>query len=295
MSTNLTVKELLNKKSAEIGKILPKHIELDRFIQLCNLAVLMNPKLAECDQKSLFSSFISCAKDGLVPDSREAFINTYKTKAKGANGRDEWIMKAQYQVMVDGLLKKIRQSGEVLSVVARAVFVNDEFDYYFDENGEYITYKPCLDGDNGGFRLVFAYAKMRSGELIVDVMTKAEVDRVRKASKAGDYGPWKDWYDRMAVKSVLHRLGRRLPNATEMLEMIEREIDIVKINDKAPPRALKQLELMPDDVFLEKSKQWAALINDGSMSPEDVIDTASNKNLLSDGQKQIIHELKKVA
>lgn len=292
MDKNTQLIDLLNERAGEIKKFLPSHIDVNKFIQICNLAVLAKLELMDCDQKSLFSAFIDCAKDGLVPDGREAFINVFNTKVK-VNGKDEWIQKAQYQTMVDGLLKKIRQSGEVASINARAVFSNDTFDYYFDEDGEHINYRPCLDGNSGEFRLAFAYAKLKSGELVVEVMTKPDVDRVRAASKAGKYGPWADWYDRMAIKSVLHRLGRRLPNSAEMLSMIERDIDIVKVQDKKPDAPLS-LPSYQEDSFLENKEKWSLLINEKGKEPQAIIDTISNKWRLSEKQQKEILDLKQL-
>jgi recombination protein RecT len=133
--------------------------------------------------------------------------------------------------MIDGVLKRLRQSGLVEMISAKAVFEGDEFDYWFDEDGEHVRYRPDFTADGQRqFKLVFAYAKLKGGEMVVEVMNKAEVERVKAASKTGNssYGPWAQWYDRMAVKSALHRLARRLPSSSEtaqLIEVSERDID----------------------------------------------------------------------
>lgn len=203
-----------------IYSLLPSHITPEAFTRAAAVAMAKSQDLAEADPSTVIMALSDCAKDGLVPDGREAALVTFNTKVK-RNGRDEWIKKAQYLPMVDGVLKRARQSGQIDVIAGKAVFDGDQFDYWMDENGEHINYRPKLVG-RGDFTLAFAFAKLKSGELIVEVMTKEEVDRVRNASKGGQYGPWKDWYDRMAVKSVLHRLTRRLPNASELMDMLER-------------------------------------------------------------------------
>ena len=132
--------------------------------------------------------------------------------------------------MVDGVLKRARMSGEVALIGAKAVYVNDQFDYWMDEAGEHYKYSPVFNG-RGGFLLVFAYARMTNGELLIEIMIKDDVDKVRAASKTGTYGPWKDWYDRMACKAVLHRLTRRLPNASEIVQMCEKGMNM-KFDDR---------------------------------------------------------------
>lgn len=275
-----TIDDLLIQNTYEIAKLLPSHIEPEKFIKLCTSALMLNPGLRECTQESLYNAFLSCAKDGLVPDNREAAIVSYKVKGTPT---------AQYQVMVDGLLKKVRQSGVIASIAARAVFENDQFDYYFDEDGEHIKYRPCLNGDHGEFKLAFAYAKFKTNnEFIVEVMPKSEIDRVRAASKTGqwDSSPWTNWYDRMAVKSVLHRLGRRLPNSTEILEIIERDIDIEKFDNKAQPKAVENKPTMyPEEDFEKNLPKWLSAIESNKKTADEIIDIVSTKGELNGEQK----------
>ena len=74
------------------------------------------------------------------------------------------------------------------------------------------------------------YAKNRKGGQAVQSRIAQNVGMVKSASKTGNssYGPWAQWYDRMAVKSALHRLARRLPSSSEtaqLIEVSERDID----------------------------------------------------------------------
>ncbi|MFP2768076.1 recombinase RecT [Oceanisphaera sp. KMM 10153] len=235
-----SVASFYNMMAPEIEKqgiysLLPAHVTPEVFVRAAAVAMAKNPDLADADPGTVIMALSDCAKDGLIPDNREAALVVYNSKMK-RNGQDTWVKKAQYLPMVDGVLKRARQSGQIEVIAGKAVFDGDEFDYWMDENGEHINYRPKLVG-RGEFILSFAFAKLKSGELIVEVMTKEEVDRVRGASKGGQYGPWKDWYDRMAVKSALHRLARRLPNASELMDMLERGqvMDFHKEKDVTPP------------------------------------------------------------
>lgn len=276
------IEQTLTNNMDEISKILPSHIDPNKFIKLCHSTMLLNPALNECTTESLYTAFLSCAKDGLVPDNREAAIISYKVKD---------VPTAQYQIMVDGLLKKVRQSGVITSIAARAVFENDEFDYYFDEDGEHIKYRPCLSGDHGEFKLAFAYAKFNSNnEFIVEVMPKPEIDRVRAASKTGKWpsSPWNKWYDRMAVKSVLHRLGRRLPNSTEVLEMIERDIDIEKFDNSKPKTIESTSAMYPEEDFKKNLETWKKWIAADKQTAQGIIAKVESKGKLTDKQKKQI-------
>ena len=214
--------QLIAAKKPELAKMLPSHISVETMERAANNALMRNPDIAACDPVSVYDSVMRCAQDGLIPDGKEAAIVVYNSK----QGK-----KAQYQPMIDGVLKRLRQSGLVEMISAKAVFEGDEFDYWFDEDGEHVRYRPDFTADGQRqFKLVFAYAKLKGGEMVVEVMNKAEVERVKSASKTGNssYGPWAQWYDRMAVKSALHRLARRLPSSSEtaqLIEVSERDID----------------------------------------------------------------------
>tara|TARA_Y100000310_G_C20704371_1_gene833793 strand:+ start:19887 stop:20684 length:798 start_codon:yes stop_codon:yes gene_type:complete len=221
MSNQLApVQQLLASRKGELAKMLPENIKIDSFERAINNALMRNQDLLNCDQLSVYDAAMRCAQDGLIPDGKEAAIVVYG----GKQGK-----KAQYQPMIDGVLKRVRQSGIVTNISGKAVYENDEFDYWMDEDGEHIKYRPTW-GDKGKFQLAFAYAKTNDGELIVEVMNLTEINKVKAASKTGNsqYGPWSQWYDRMAVKSVLHRLARRLPSSSEvqtMIDTIEKDIE----------------------------------------------------------------------
>ncbi len=205
--------------AAGIQSVLPDSVKMNTFIRCAAVAMASNGALASADRDSLIMSLTQCAKDGLVADNKEAAIVTFNTNVAPQGNPKQWVTKAQYMPMIDGVMKRARMSGQISVLSSKAVFNNDQFDYWMDENGEHINYRPTFKG--GDMRLAFAFAKLNTGELIVEVMSKADIDKVRAASKTGTYGPWKDWYERMACKAVMHRLAKRLPNASEIVEMCE--------------------------------------------------------------------------
>jgi len=213
--------------AAGIEAVLPKGTTMDHFIRCASIAMVQSKDLGEASQDSIIMALTMCAKDGLVPDNKEAALVTFNTKVKGLNGqRDEWVKKAQYLPMIDGVIKRARMSGQVASMAAKAVYKNDEFNYWMDENGEHYKYVPKFGDERGELMLCFAYAKLTNGELLIEVMTKADIDKVKAASKTSAYGPWVDWYDRMGCKAVMHRLCRRLPNASEIVQMCEQGMNM---------------------------------------------------------------------
>lgn len=199
-----------------VQAILPAHVSYDRFIQCAAVAIANNKDLLVADQQSVVNALTLCARDGLVADNREAALVVFSTK----NG-NEWIKKAQYMPMVDGVMKRARQSGEIAVIASRAIYKGDTFRAWMDDLGEHVLYEPTL-GERGDLVGVFAYAKMKSGEVQFEFMNLSDIEKVRKASKGSEKGPWVDWYESMAKKSCMHRLCRRLPNSAELMEMLER-------------------------------------------------------------------------
>lgn len=250
----------------EIQAVLPKSIDIDKFARVAKTAIANNPELAECDAPSLMNSLVRCAQDGLVPDNREAALVIFNTKVKRGN-QEFWVKKAQYMPMVDGILKRARMSGEIAVIAAKAVYEKDEFEYWMDEEGEHLKYHPSLrGGDRGELQLVFAFARLTNGELVIETMTREEVERVRMASKNSDKGPWKDWYERMALKAVLHRQGRRLPNASEVMELTTRDsfmYDFENAKDVTPRR-----EALPTGNAARPGR-LASIVDQHKPKPED--------------------------
>lgn len=241
MSTQVaTINQVLVNEQPSLMAALPSHIKVEKFMQVCNTAGMINPELQDCSPSSLAQAFIQCAKDGLVPDGKESAIVIYNKK-QGNN----WVKEAQYQPMIDGILKRLRQSGEVPYISAKVVYNDDKFDTGMDINGEYLTFKPDYSSTrrtNEDIKLVFAMAKLKNGEAIVEVMTIAEVNEImylsksaidKKTGKVNEWSVWGKFFSRMTLKSVLHRIAKRLPNSSEVMEMIERDIQIKDMKNGA--------------------------------------------------------------
>lgn len=210
--------ELISQQSM-IAEVLPQHLPIEKFTRAAIIAITNTPSVLEADRPSLFTALQRCAVDGLVPDNKEAALVEFNTKVK-VDGRDTWIKKIQYLPMIDGVLKRARQTGEIATITARVVYANDQFDYWIDEDGEHLNHRPNFMTERGDIKLVYAMAKLKSGEVLVEPMSLDDIERVKNSSKTSSYGPWKDWWDRMALKSALHRLARRLPNSSEIMEML---------------------------------------------------------------------------
>jgi recombination protein RecT len=201
-------KSNIARQEREFRAALPVHIPVERFVRVLTTAVVNNPALLDADRRSLFLSALRAAQDGLLPDGREGALVTFGNKV-------------QWMPMVAGILKKVRNSGELLSIAAHVAYSNDEFAYELGDE-EKISHRPALD-DRGKPRLVYAIAKTKDGGIYREIMTVADVEKVRAISRAKDSGPWVSWWGEMARKTVLRRLSKRLPMSSDIDGMIGRE------------------------------------------------------------------------
>jgi recombination protein RecT len=205
---------MLKSMEAEFAAALPKQIPVDRFIRTLMTAIQMRPELVapDVDQRSLLSSCMRAAQDGLLLDGREAVLNVYRKRNKQTGGSTPVV---QYIPMIGGILKKVRQSNELLSLYAEVVYQGEYFLYTRGDN-ERIEHTPLLTGERGSVVCAYAIAKTRDGGIWRDVMRVDEIEAIRSRSPAAGSGPWVTDWNEMAKKTVLRRLGKRLPMSTDL-------------------------------------------------------------------------------
>lgn len=219
-----TFKRQLETNASEFTAALPAHIPPERFRRVVQTAVIANPDLLAADRRSLFESAMKAAQDGLLPDNRDGALVVYNTKAKEGG----WIKKVQWMPMIGGVLKRIRNSGELRSISAHVVHERDEFAYVLGDD-EKIEHRPAL-GERGDPILVYAIAHTKDGGIYREVMTVADVEKVRSVSRAANAGPWVQWWGEMARKTVLRRLAKRLPISADLDDLIRRDDELYEFD-----------------------------------------------------------------
>jgi recombination protein RecT len=210
------IRQNLEIMAPELRAALPKHVDETKFRRVAMTAIQNSPELANADRRSLFGAIVRLAQDGLLPDGREAALVIFNTKNKSGG----WDAKVQAMPMIAGVLKKIRQSGEVAKVSAQVVYANDHFliKYGFDEDVEHTP--PPLDQPRGKPIGAYATAVLKDGSQLLEVMNLEEIEKVRNVSRSKDKGPWASWWAEMARKTVMRRLSKRLPMSTDLEDEI---------------------------------------------------------------------------
>jgi recombination protein RecT len=190
----------------EIARALPKHLNPERVARIAVTVMRRTPKLAECTPASFLGALMTCAQLGLEPGPLgHAYLVPYGQEVTFIAG---------YR----GLVDLARRSGLVSSVQARVVRDGDDFDYAFGLEPR-LEHTPRADADKPVTH-VYAVIKLKDGGVDFDVMTKTEVDAIRKRSKASGSGPWVTDYAEMAKKTVLRRLLKTAPMSVEYQQAV---------------------------------------------------------------------------
>lgn len=207
---------------------LPPNITPEKFLSVTRIALLKNPKLLDLDRQSLINAALECSADGLVPDGREAAFVEFKGKVK-------------HMPMVYGIIKKIRQSGEVSIVSSHVIHENDRFRYWVDENGAQVLFEPDFFSPVRGQPIgAFAMAKLKDGDLAVEPMTKDQILDVKNVSPAANssYSPWNGPFElEMWRKTVIRRLAKSLPMSNEAQVTVDRDDEIFEMENRPKSKA----------------------------------------------------------
>ncbi|CAI1208308.1 P33 [Serratia entomophila] len=205
------------KIKAQMALALPRHMTADRLARIATTEIRKVPKLGSCDQASFLGAIMQCAQLGLEPGGAlgHAYLLPFDKRQK-VNGRWETVStEAQLIIGYRGMIDLARRSGQILSISARTVHVNDKFSYAYGLQ-ETLEHVPSETGDRGELTHVYSVARLRDGGVQFEVMSRADVEKVRATSKAGGNGPWVDHFDEMAKKTVIRRLFKYLPVSIEM-------------------------------------------------------------------------------
>jgi recombination protein RecT len=79
-----------------------------------------------------------------------------------------------------------------------------------------LRHKPLVEDDGGEVTHAYAVAFFLDGSTQFEVMTRAQLEHVRKSSRSGASGPWAQHFEEMARKTVVRRLAKYLPLSPEL-------------------------------------------------------------------------------
>lgn len=198
----------LEKMKGQLRNALPNGMSAERLARIALTELRMIPKLRQCSPESFLKCLMVSAQLGLEP---------------GMLGHVYFIpygKEASIVVGYKGMLDLARRSKQILSIEPRVIHENDKVDISLGTEAKINHQVSLTSGDRGKPLAYYAVAKLAGGGVQFEIMTKAEVDKVRAFSKSGGSGPWATHYDEMAKKTVIRRLFKYLPVSIEMQKAI---------------------------------------------------------------------------
>ena len=201
----------------QVALALPKHLTPDRFVRVAINAMMRTPTLAQCDHASFFNCLLNLSALGLEPDGRRAHLIPYWNSKRNVH-------EAQLIVDYKGLVELAMRSGKVSLIHADVVCENDLFEY---DMGEIKAHKINFREPRGEMYAAYCIIKMKDGTVKAEVMSKDDIEGIRKRSRAGNSGPWITDYNEMSKKTVFRRASKWIELSPELRDAFEKDDDRV--------------------------------------------------------------------
>lgn len=196
----------LTPRAQHLADVADGMVKGEQMVKIALLSARKNPKLLDCHFDSLFLALMNLAEAGLEPDGVEAALVPYKAEV-------------QAQIMFKGYCKLLYSSGMVKDVYADVFYANEvERGHYRFRKGSkpFIHHEPMLT-DRGEIAGAYAVIHTITGGVLVDQMSKEDIERIRKFSKATYAGaPWETHWNEMAKKTVLKRCAKTGPQSKQL-------------------------------------------------------------------------------
>jgi len=255
-SPEKTLFSFLSARKNFIAQVLPSYITADKMIDLAFIEIRKNPKLMQCSPQSLVGAIMLASQLGCAPGPLgHCYLVPFW------NGKTQ-AYDVQFQLGYRGMLKLVRNSGEVGEVYGYVVHAKDQFSISYGLRRD-LHHIPSMEDDPGAPIGAYTVAALKSGERDfcymrwVDIMKRRDQYSKNSRDKSGSLvGPWATEPEAMAIKTVLRAHFKWLPMSVEAMQTIESSDNAV-----------------------------AALANDGSISievaPPDVVEADPGVSLPS--------------
>lgn len=174
------------------------------------------PALSRCSPESIYSSLITVLRLGLDPSPirGQAYLIP--------RGRECTAM-----IGSRGKIELAYRSGMITKIVTQCIYANDDIEIDL-ANGEVvhkITKAQLLDDTDPG-PAIAAYARVwikGSNEPLTELLRRRDFEKIKNGSKSPAYVSYED---EMFRKAVLGRALKRCPSSAELMEVLNRDVDI---------------------------------------------------------------------
>lgn len=225
-----TLQHKIRDMEQQFQLAMPRGIEAVQLVRDALTCLQTNPKLAECDHKSVLGALMTCAQLGLRPGVGvlgQAYLLPFWDSRAERPGGGKGMYRAQLVIGYQGYVELAHRSGRIASIHARTVYARDYFELEYGAAEDKWVHRPYLDGPRGEPRLFYAIGRtVDGGYSVTDPMTVADMIEYRDrhaTAKNRDgvvFGPWVDHFEAMAHKTMVRKLMKLLPKSTEQQRAI---------------------------------------------------------------------------
>lgn len=219
------LQSLVMSMGPQIGKALPTVLTPERFTRIVLTALSSNRQLQECTPPSFLGAMMQAAQLGLEPNTPlgQAYLIPY---------RNHGVLECQFQIGYKGLLALFYRSGGK-DLQAHEVHENDTFEYELGLEPK-LRHVPALT-DRGPVILYYAVYHTKDGGSGFAVMSmddiKAHMHQFSKAAGKG-FSPWSTNFDEMAKKTVIKKVLKYAPMATDFVRAVAADESIKHYTEK---------------------------------------------------------------
>lgn len=197
----------------------------ERFTRIVLTALSSNHQLQECTPPSFLGAMMQAAQLGLEPNTPlgQAYLIPYRNHGQ---------LECQFQIGYKGLLALFYRSGGK-DLQAHEVHENDTFEYELGLEPK-LRHVPALT-DRGPVILYYAVYHTKDGGSGFAVMSmddiKAHMHQFSKAAGKG-FSPWSTNFDEMAKKTVIKKVLKYAPMATDFVRAVAADESIKHYTEK---------------------------------------------------------------
>jgi recombination protein RecT len=210
------LKVQISQMGEQFQLAMPRGFDAQQLVRDAFTCLSTTPKLATCDPVSVIGGLMTCAQLGLRPAVLgQAWLLPMW------DGRNR-VNRATLVVGYKGYLELMHRSGQVEAVNAHIIREGDEWSVQYGDD-ERLIHKPNLLGERGAPKLYYATGRKRGAsrsEFQIDSKQGLEEhrDKFAMAKKNGAVvGPWRDHFDAMALKTMMLRLTKYMPQSPELI------------------------------------------------------------------------------
>lgn len=234
-----TLESLLasEKFQRNLGAVLNKDGQAERFVQIALNTLGRQPELKMCSQASFFDALLKLSQINLDPDGYYAHLVPFWNKKKDPPERE-------IQLIIDykGLVSVIRRSPSISVVKGLVIREKDQFEYE-EGSSRVFKHKPNYSPAAKDAKVVAAYSFIKFANIDdweVDVLPIWRIEEVRERSRAKDSGPWITDFAEMAIKTALRHHSKTLPLRSEDRTAVTIDDDQYEFDPWSTQKALPQ-------------------------------------------------------